>query len=148
MKALVQRVKRASVSVDGQKVSSIGPGLLILLGVIRGDSDSDLRYTASKCAALRIFDDADGVPNLSVRDVDGEILAVSQFTLAASTRKGNRPSYINAAPPQEAEKMYDRFCDLLGELTGKEVRKGVFRTHMEVELLNDGPMTIMIDSTD
>lgn len=121
---------------------------MILLGVIKGDSEADLNYTASKCAALRIFNDENGVPNLKVTQTGGEILVVSQFTLAASTRKGNRPSYINAAPPEEAEEMYESFCRRLSELTGTEVKKGVFRTHMEVALVNDGPMTIMIDSED
>lgn len=148
MKALVQRVSSASVSVEGKIVSSIGGGLMILLGVIKGDSEADLNYTASKCAALRIFNDENGVPNLKVTQTGGEILVVSQFTLAASTRKGNRPSYINAAPPEEAEEMYESFCRRLSELTGTEVKKGVFRTHMEVALVNDGPMTIMIDSED
>lgn len=148
MKALVQRVSSASVSVEGKIVSSIGGGLMILLGVIKGDSEADLNYTASKCAALRIFNDENGIPNLKVTQTGGEILVVSQFTLAASTRKGNRPSYINAAPPEEAEEMYESFCRRLSELTGTEVKKGVFRTHMEVALVNDGPMTIMIDSED
>ena len=126
MRIVIQRVSRASVCVDGSVVSQIGRGLMILVGVENGDTEEDAAWLASKAARLRIFDDADGVMNLSVTDVGGELLAVSQFTLTASTRKGNRPSYIRAA--------------------GAQVRKGVFGADMQVELVNDGPVTIIIDS--
>ena len=146
MKALVQRVINASVTVNGKKISSIGKGLLIFIGVITGDTDDDLDYLAAKCANLRIFDDEKGIPNRSVMDIGGEILAVSQFTLAASTKKGNRPSYIAAASPEEAEMIYQSFCKRIAEISGLDVRQGKFRADMQVELINDGPMTIMIDS--
>lgn len=146
MRLVVQRVTRASVTVDGTCVSSIGIGLMILVGVESGDTEEDAVWLASKAAHLRIFDDADGVMNKSVIDVGGEVLAVSQFTLTASTRKGNRPSYIRAAGHEIAVPLYDEFCVLLSEQTGKEVRKGIFGADMQVELINDGPVTIIIDS--
>lgn len=146
MRLVVQRVSRASVTVDGTCVSSIGIGLMILVGVESGDTEEDAAWLASKAAHLRIFDDADGVMNRSVIDVGGEILAVSQFTLTASTRRGNRPSYIRAAGHEIAVPLYDEFCNLLSEQTGKEVKKGIFGADMQVELINDGPVTIIIDS--
>lgn len=146
MRIVIQRVSRASVSVDGSAVSQIGRGLMILVGVENGDTEDDAAWLASKAARLRIFDDADGVMNLSVTDVGGELLAVSQFTLTASTRKGNRPSYIRAAGHETAVPLYERFCQLLEQESGAQVRKGVFGADMQVELVNDGPVTILIDS--
>lgn len=146
MRLVVQRVSRASVTVEDRLVSFIGRGLMILVGVETGDSQDDARWLASKAAHLRIFEDSDGVMNRSVIDVGGEILAVSQFTLTASTRRGNRPSYIRAAGHEIAVPLYDEFCVLLSEQTGKEVRKGIFGADMQVELINDGPVTIIIDS--
>lgn len=146
MRLVVQRVSRASVTVEDRLVSFIGKGLMILVGVETGDSQDDARWLASKAAHLRIFEDSDGVMNRSVIDVGGEILAVSQFTLTASTRRGNRPSYIRAAGHEIAVPLYDEFCVLLSEQTGKEVRKGIFGADMQVELINDGPVTIIIDS--
>ena len=146
MRIVIQRVTSASVSIEGNTVASIGPGLLILVGVEQGDSDSDAAWLASKTANLRIFDDAAGVMNLSVKDVAGELLAVSQFTLTASTRKGNRPSYYRAAGHELAVPLYEKYCDLLAEECGKAVPKGVFGANMQVQLVNDGPVTIIMDS--
>ncbi len=147
MRALVQRVKRSSVWIDGKLHSNIGRGLLILLGIRLGDSDAEGKYLAERCASLRIFEDADGKMNLSVKDVGGEALVVSQFTLYGDTRKGHRPSYSDAAPPTVAEKLYDRFVDHLKSKLGHDrVATGVFRAMMEVELVNDGPVTLIIDS--
>ena len=147
MKALVQRVSSARVSVDGQVVSRIGPGLLVLLGVMKGDEEADLHYLVRKLAALRVFYDGAGKMNLSVRDVGGSAIVVSQFTLAAETRKGNRPSFIAAEEPAAARAMYERFMSaLLAE--GVPTEGGAFGEHMEVELVNDGPVTIMIDSVE
>lgn len=146
MRIVIQRVSSASVCVDGSVVSKIGRGLMILVGVENGDTEEDAAWLASKAARLRIFDDADGVMNLSVTDVGGELLAVSQFTLTASTRKGNRPSYIRAAGHETAVPLYERFCQLLEQESGAQVRKGVFGADMQVELVNDGPVTIIIDS--
>ena len=147
MRTVVQRVSQASVKVleEGYE-SSIGKGLLLLAAFIDEDTDEDLEWTARKIAAMRIFDDADGVMNLSVRDVDGEILVVSQFTLYASTVKGNRPSYIKAAKPDVAIPLYDKFLTVLERELGKPVGKGIFGADMKVELLNDGPVTIIVDS--
>ena len=146
MRIVIQRVSSASVCVDGSVVSKIGRGLMILVGVENGDTEEDAAWLASKAARLRIFDDADGVMNLSVTDVGGELLAVSQFTLTASTRKGNRPSYIRAAGHETAVPLYERFCRMLEQESGAQVRKGVFGADMQVELVNDGPVTIIIDS--
>lgn len=146
MRALLQRVSRASVSVEGKTVGETGPGLLLLLCVTPDDTQADIEWLAGKCTRLRIFDDAEGVMNLSVCDTGGGILCISQFTLAASTRKGNRPSYIGAARPETAQPLYEAFCRRLEELTGRTVGRGVFGAHMEVSLVNDGPVTIMIDS--
>lgn len=148
MKLVIQRVIRASVQVDGNTVGEIGPGLLILVGVVPTDTQKDIDILVRKTAALRIFDDANGVMNLSVRDVDGEILAVSQFTLCADIHKGNRPSYIGAAPPEIARPIYDRFCMDLAQATGKLTQKGIFGADMKVSLINDGPVTILADSAD
>ena len=145
MKIVIQRVKRASVTVDGETVSSIGPGLLMLVGVAEGDDEADADRLADKVANLRIFSDDEGKMNLSVRDVDGEILAVSQFTLLADCRKGRRPSFVNACSPERANDLYLYFCRRLEE-GGLAVGRGRFQTVMEVELVNDGPVTILLDS--
>ena len=146
MKIVIQRVARASVTIGGEKVSEIGKGLMILVGVVEGDTSEDMEWLALKTANMRIFNDKNGVMNRSVIDTDGEILAVSQFTLAASTKKGNRPSYIHAAGHELAIPLYDAFCNKLAELTGKTTKKGVFGADMQVELVNDGPVTIIVDS--
>lgn len=142
---MVQRVKSASVVVAGERVASIGPGLLILLGVKKGDTPADLEWMAEKVLNLRIFDDPAGTMNLSLLDVSGEILVVSQFTLLADSRKGRRPSYLEAAAPDEARRVYETFCDRLAA-SGLEVRRGVFQAMMEVSLINHGPVTILLDS--
>ena len=145
MRAVVQRVTQANVDVEGARVSSIGKGLLVLLGVRKGDTASDLEWMAEKVLNLRIFDDPQGVMNLSVQDVAGELLVVSQFTLLADSRKGRRPSYIDAAGPDEAKALYEAFCDRLA-LSGRKVERGVFQAMMAVGLVNDGPVTILLDS--
>lgn len=147
MRTVIQRVGEASVRVPAEGYeAAIGPGLLVLAAFIDEDTDEDLLWTARKIAAMRIFDDADGVMNLSVRDVDGEVLAISQFTLYASTVKGNRPSYIKAAKPDVAVPLYEKFLNLLECELGKPVKKGIFGADMKVSLLNDGPVTIIVDS--
>jgi D-aminoacyl-tRNA deacylase len=138
MRALVQRVSRAAVSVDGERVAAIGPGLLVLLGVRDGDSDAEADRLADKIRALRIFDDADGRMNEPLGE--REVLCVSQFTLYGDARKGNRPSYVEAAPPEIAEPLYERVCDRLG------AKRGVFGARMQVELVNDGPVTLLLDA--
>ena len=146
MRLVIQRCLEASVSIEGKLVASIGSGLLVLVGVETSDTQADAAWLAAKTAGLRIFDDTQGVMNLSVKDVGGEILAVSQFTLTASTRKGNRPSYIRAAGHETAIPLYEAYCQLLQEEIGKEAKKGVFGANMQVALVNDGPVTIIIDS--
>lgn len=146
MRLVIQRVSRASVTIGGKLHSEIGRGLMILVGVAEGDTVADADWLAAKSVALRIFPDDNGVMNRSVSDVEGEILAVSQFTLTASTRKGNRPSYIHAAGHDLAIPLYEGFCSKVSQLLGKEVLKGVFGADMQVELINDGPVTIIIDS--
>lgn len=146
MRALVQRVSSCCVRVDGAIVGQIGRGLMILLGVRSGDAEHDAAYLAGRCAALRIFPDAEDKMNLSVRDIDGSALVVSQFTLYGDTRKGNRPSFVDAAPPETAERLYEAFKASLSAELGKPVASGVFRAMMEVELVNDGPVTVMIES--
>lgn len=146
MRVVIQRVSKASVTVGGEIVSAIGPGLMVLVGVENGDTETDVAYLASKTAALRIFNDNAGVMNRSVTDVAGEVLAVSQFTLTASTRRGNRPSYIRAAGHDLAVPLYELYCNELGKLTGTDVKRGIFGADMQVELINDGPVTIIIDS--
>ena len=146
MRLVIQRVKEASVSIDGEKVSAIGKGLLVLVGVETGDTEEDVKWLVGKTAGLRIFDDENGVMNKSIQDIDGEALAVSQFTLTASTRRGNRPSYIRAAGHELAVPLYEKDCDLLAEALGKPVGRGVFGADMKVALVNDGPVTIIIDS--
>lgn len=137
MKALVQRVSRAEVRVDGAVTGAIGPGLLVLLGVGHDDDEAIADRMAAKLRALRIFDDADGRMNEALGD--REVLCVSQFTLMADTRRGNRPSFVDAAPPEQANRLYERVCDALG------AQRGVFGAHMEVELVNDGPVTILLE---
>lgn len=146
MRLVIQRVREASVSIDGEKVSAIGKGLLVLVGVETGDTEDDVKWLVGKTAGLRIFDDENGVMNRSVQDIDGEALAVSQFTLTASTRRGNRPSYIRAAGHELAVPLYEKYCDSLAEALGKPVSRGVFGADMKVALVNDGPVTIIIDS--
>lgn len=146
MRLVIQRVSSASVSVEGERLGSIGRGLLILVGVEEGDTADDMEWVARKAAAMRIFDDENGVMNRSVTDVDGEVLAVSQFTLTASTRKGNRPSYIRAAGHELAVPMYEAFCLKMEELTSRPVGRGRFGADMQVSLVNDGPVTIIVDS--
>ena len=146
MKAVIQRVIKSSVRIDGKIHSSIGNGLLVLVGVEDSDTQKDIDYLVRKIANLRIFGDEAGVMNLSVKDIDGEILAVSQFTLMADTRKGNRPSYIRASKPDFAVPMYEKFCQNLSKELGKEVKTGVFAADMKVELVNDGPVTIVMDT--
>ena len=147
MRAVIQRVSEASVRVpDEGYESSIGNGLLVLAAFIDEDTDEDLDWTARKIAAMRIFDDSEGVMNLSVKDVQGDVMAVSQFTLYASTVKGNRPSYIKAAKPDVAIPLYERFLARLREQLGKDVSKGIFGADMKVSLVNDGPVTIIVDS--
>ena len=145
MRAVVQRVKTASVDVGGSRISRIGKGLLVLLGIRKGDTAKDLEWMAEKVLNLRIFDDAGGTMNLSVQDVAAEILVVSQFTLLADSRKGRRPSYIDAASPDEAKGLYETFCDRL-EISGRVIERGVFQAMMDVSLVNDGPVTILLDS--
>lgn len=147
MRIVIQRVSQASVSVEGHgTVASIDAGMLILVGVENGDTEEDARWLAGKTAALRIFDDAEGVMNRSVCDVRGGIIAVSQFTLTASTRRGNRPGYIRAMHGAEAEALHDTYCRLLQEDSGITVGRGIFGADMDVALHNDGPVTIIIDS--
>lgn len=145
MKAVLQRVKNASVAVDGEIVGECGEGLMILLGVAQGDTEDDARLLAAKICNLRIFTDENDKMNLSVKDIDGEALVISQFTLMANYRKGNRPDYLESAPPAEANRLYEYFKGLMAaEL--RHVGCGVFGAHMEVSLVNNGPVTIVMDS--
>lgn len=147
MRIVIQRVKNASVDIDGRRHSEIGCGLMILLGIEDRDTDEDIDYLCHKVVQMRIFPDADGVMNLPITDnPDAGILVVSQFTLMASTRKGNRPSYIHASRPDFAVPMYEKFCGRLSALFGKPVQTGVFGADMQVALVNDGPVTIVMDS--
>lgn len=146
MRAVIQRVNEASVAIDGETVSRIGPGLLVLLGIEEIDDTSDVDWLAGKIARMRIFGDADGKMNLSVAETGGETLVVSQFTLHASTRKGNRPSFIRAGAPEHSEPLYEAFCATMKRETGRPVKRGVFGGDMKVSLVNDGPVTIVIDS--
>ena len=145
MKALLQRVTKASVSVGGEVVGSIGPGLVVFVGVANGDSERDVQYLAEKTTGLRIFDDGQGRLNLSVQDIGGELLLVSQFTLLADARKGRRPSFTDAAPPAQAEALFNHFVEQV-RATGLKVATGRFQQYMQVEIHNDGPVTIMLDS--
>jgi D-tyrosyl-tRNA(Tyr) deacylase len=146
MRVVIQRVSEASVTIDKELISSIKQGLLVLASFEADDTNEDLNWTCNKITQLRIFDDPEGVMNLSVKETDGEILAVSQFTLHAKTKKGNRPSYINAARPEISIPLYENFVETLSENLGRKVRTGVFGAHMVVGLINDGPVTIIIDS--
>jgi D-aminoacyl-tRNA deacylase len=146
MRAVIQRVSRATVSIGGRIKSSIGPGLLVLLGIEEADSGEDIEWLSAKIVALRIFNDEAGVMNISLKDDGGELLLVSQFTLHASTKKGNRPSYIRAARPETALPLYEQAIARLGNELGKAVHTGEFGADMQVELLNDGPVTILIDT--
>jgi D-tyrosyl-tRNA(Tyr) deacylase len=146
MKIVIQRVSRASVTIDGKVKSSIGRGFLVLLGIASDDTVEDVEWLVKKTAALRVFDDEKGVMNLPITAVDGEILVISQFTLMASYKKGNRPSWIHAAPHSIAIPLYELFCSRLGDAIGKPVGTGEFGADMKVELLNDGPVTICMDS--
>lgn len=146
MKTVIQRVSHASVTIDGKVKSSIGKGLLILIGVAEGDTKEDADWLAKKAALLRVFDDNNGVMNLNINEVNGEILVISQFTLLASYKKGNRPSYIHAAKPEQSVPLYEYFCTVLGKETGKIIQTGEFGADMKVELLNDGPVTICMDT--
>ena len=146
MRALVQRVTHASVTIEGERVAQIGHGLLVFVGVATDDTPTDVDYLVRKTSQLRIFDDPQGVMNLDVRQVDGEVLVVSQFTLQAATRKGNRPSYIHAAGEAVAVPLYEEFKQKLSAAIGKPISCGRFGADMQVELLNDGPVTIWLDS--
>jgi D-tyrosyl-tRNA(Tyr) deacylase len=145
MKIVLQRVKNASVTVEDERVSEIGAGLLLLVGIAAGDGEAEADWLAQKISGLRIFNDGDGKMNLSVRDAGGEVLAVSQFTLLADTRKGKRPSFVGAAPPEEAERLFDYFCERLRAPGTGPVKTGVFGAVMEVALVNDGPVTIILE---
>lgn len=145
MRAVVQRVLSAKVKVDGQEISAIGPGLLVFLGVKVGDTEEDAWYLAEKIAGLRVFPDGEGKMNLSVQDTGGRVLVVSQFTLYGDCRKGRRPSFSEAAPAEEAERLYKTFVEALKK-QGLEVACGQFQAYMQVELINDGPVTLLLDS--
>lgn len=146
MRIVIQRVSEASVTVDGELKGSVGRGLMVLVGVEKEDTADDARWLAAKTVALRIFDDENGVMNRSVSDIGGGILAISQFTLTASTRKGNRPGYFRAAGHELAVPLYEEYCEEAGRLLGSPVARGVFGADMKVALVNDGPVTIIIDS--
>jgi D-aminoacyl-tRNA deacylase len=145
VRIVLQRVKKASVTVGDERISEIGIGLLLLVGVARGDGEAEADWLAVKVAGLRIMGDKEGKMNLSVRDVGGEVLAVSQFTLLADTRKGKRPSFVHAAPPEEAEAVFDHFCKRLREAGVGSVKTGSFGAMMDVALVNDGPVTIVLE---
>ncbi|MBE6775407.1 MAG: D-tyrosyl-tRNA(Tyr) deacylase [Ruminococcaceae bacterium] len=147
MKAVIQRVKRASVTVDGKITGEVGKGFLVLLGVVQGDTEEEMRLLAKKVAQIRIFTDENDKMNLSLDKVDGEVLVVSQFTLCADVSHGRRPSFIGSAPPDIANELYEKFCEELVAAHGvKKVAKGVFGADMDVELVNDGPVTIIMDT--
>lgn len=146
MRAVVQRVRRAGVTVENETVGAVGQGFLVLVGVMDSDTEREAELLAQKTAALRVFADGNGKMNLSVLDVDGEVLAVSQFTLCADLKKGNRPSFTPSAPPERAERLYRRYCETLRKAGVRKVETGVFGAHMQVELVNDGPVTIVYDT--
>lgn len=146
MRIILQRVSKASVTVNDKTVGEIGPGLLVLLGIEDEDTDEDIEWLCNKIAKMRIFNDEEGKMNLSVKDVDGELLVVSQFTLHASVKKGNRPSFIRAARPEFAIPMYEKFIKVLEITAGRDVQGGEFGAEMQVRLVNDGPVTISVDS--
>jgi len=145
MRAVVQRVRRGAVDVDGKRVGEIGRGFVVLIGVGRDDREDDARYLAEKIAVLRVFEDADGKMNLSLKDIGGAMLVVSQFTLYGDCRKGRRPGFAEAAPPAQAEALYESFCRYCEE-QGVSVARGRFGAHMLVEIVNDGPVTLLLDS--
>ncbi|MDR1544753.1 MAG: D-tyrosyl-tRNA(Tyr) deacylase [Prevotellaceae bacterium] len=146
MRILIQRVKNASVEIDEKITAKIGCGLLVFVGICDDDSDFDIEYLTSKLVNLRVFDDENGVMNLSTKNINAEILVVSQFTLYASTKKGNRPSYILAAKPEFSVPLYEKFCDETAKKLGKPIHTGVFGADMKISLINDGPVSIWIDS--
>lgn len=146
MRTLIQRVLESSVTIDSEIVAKIGPGLLILLGIEEGDGAEDIGWLCGKIAKMRIFSDADGKMNLSLTDIAGEVIVVSQFTLYASTKKGNRPSYLRAAIPSISEPLYEDFCRTLEAQLAKPIGRGTFGADMKISLINDGPVTILIDS--
>lgn len=146
MRLVIQRVKRASVTIDSQIYSAIKEGIMVLVGIEGADTDEDAEWLSQKLLKMRIFDDQDGVMNLPLADIQGELLVISQFTLHASVKKGNRPSYIRAAAPEKANALYETFVNMLKEGNGGRVKTGVFGADMQVELINDGPVTITIDS--
>ena len=146
MRVVIQRVKRASVTIEGKVKSAIGKGMMILIGIEEADSISDIQWLCKKIVNLRIFPDENNVMNINIEEAGGEVLVVSQFTLMASTKKGNRPSYIRAARPETAIPLYESFCEELSLALGKPVQTGTFGADMDVELINDGPVTILIDS--
>lgn len=146
MRTVIQRVSHASVAIDGMVKSAIGGGLLVLVGIEDADTEEDIRWLCKKIVGLRVFDDENGVMNKNILDAEGEILVISQFTLFASTKKGNRPSYIRAAKPEVSVPLYEQFCEELSITLGKPVGTGEFGADMKVELLNDGPVTICIDT--
>jgi len=148
MRAVLQRVSQATVHIDGKEIAKIGPGLLILLGIEQADDAGDLDWLCPKVAKMRIFADDDGKMNRSVTEMGGEILIVSQFTLHASTQKGNRPSFLRAAAPSHSEPLYEAFCAAMEHEIGHPVARGVFGGDMQVSLTNDGPVTILIDTKD
>jgi len=146
MRAVIQRVTRAAVKIDSRTISETGHGLMVLIGIEEADTTEDIEWLCNKIIQLRIFDDSSGVMNLSITEAGGDILAVSQFTLHAKTKKGNRPSYIKAAKPEIAIPLYNSFVKVLSQLLGKEVKTGEFGAMMLVEIINDGPVTILIDT--
>lgn len=146
MRVVVQRVTEASVTIDGETISAINEGLLLLIGITHSDSENEVDRITRKIVTLRIFDDEKGVMNRSVQDIGGSILAVSQFTLYGNCKKGNRPSYIDAAPGAVSEPLYDAFCDRLEQLLPGKIQRGRFGADMKVRLLNNGPVTILLDS--
>ena len=145
MRVVIQRVKRASVTIEGKVKSAIGKGMMILIGIEEADSISDIQWLCKKIVNLRIFPDENNVMNINIEEAGGEVMVVSQFTLMASTKKGNRPSYIRAARPETAIPLYESFCEELSLALGKPVQTGTFGADMDVELINDGPVTILID---
>ncbi len=146
MKVVIQRIQNAGVAIGGEMHAAIGKGLLILVGIQADDTDEDIGWLAGKISNLRIFDDENGVMNLSVKEINGDILAVSQFTLMARTKKGNRPSYIDAARPEISVPLYEKFVEALSEEMQKDIKTGIFGANMQVSLTNDGPVTILMDS--
>lgn len=146
MRVVIQRVSEASVTVDHSLITSIAKGLLVLVGIEDADTEEDIFWLSNKIINLRIFDDENGVPNISIKDIDGDILVVSQFTLQASTKKGNRPSYIKASKAEIAIPLYEKFVIQLSKDLGKKIQTGIFGADMKVALINDGPVTIIIDS--